>query len=247
MNTILLQEANTTSPTKPFFQKVLFWEIGALELSIVFSLLGSIFFILHYFNVLRLDSAFPSLQFLPHQERHAQIVVDGGLGKHSVVPVTNERVKEKLLDYVKSVVNPAYLSQKVQSLDLFYDKKNFAYELHWGKDAHGPAGNAGIELEQDKVKYMHVSLYISNAGTFDSPSTSSAQTLARQYLVLQDRSSSWLCDKTKNICQQFVSTSTDKSGYIVSLSPSPQIGTIVLVSAWSVPQESSLFATTPSY
>lgn len=154
-----MQGTNTDASKKHLFQQMLFWEVGAFEICMVVFLLTTIFSALHYFNILRLDSAFPILSFLPRLEKTLQqdsVMVK----KNPVNVVTNEKIKIQLIDYIKSVVKPAYISQKLHSAELAYDKRNFAYEIHWGKESQIPAGNAGIEFEQQTIKYVHVSLYI---------------------------------------------------------------------------------------
>ncbi|HEX7042079.1 MAG TPA: hypothetical protein VF189_02425 [Patescibacteria group bacterium] len=71
-NQIVLPQTPQNPPPKNKMKGLLLFEVGLLEVVFVLLLLGLVFGVLNYFNILKISSVIPQLSFLPHRQSLSQ-------------------------------------------------------------------------------------------------------------------------------------------------------------------------------
>lgn len=223
--------------------RLLFMGIVIVFGEVLFFLLFFFLFlsILNYFNILRIDYAFPFLSFLPRQNKQT---IYTQLNPANALFVYDKNAAQKLLlQYVKENVQNTYVPNKLftnQNRDLpsfisawqVNDISQTRAFLNFSNNSNTPV-EFGVHLVPKNVQNP----------PFPASQTYS-QAITSKYLKNIAVNSSWRCDTLNpntSYCEDFTSSSEKKYGYGIGLIKDDKNQTTIIVFACTFLKENTDF------
>ncbi len=197
-------------------------EIGILEIVACLVALVLVFGTLNYFNILRLDTAFPLLSFFPHLTRTASVnnstiaQPDGPRyfpqGKN--FSYNTKKATVSLRDFLESTLQSNVLPPRINASS-FAPSQSFAvYQVQWTLPSNT---NAVASLFYRPTTTLVEKIRLNISLPANSPfvvSSASAQTAIQPYIA-EDTSLAWQCaaNPIQTYCEKFLSSPQGGKGY----------------------------------
>lgn len=219
-------------PQKKPVKAFLLLEVGLFEVGFVLVLLGLIFGILNYFNILKLSTAIPALSFLPHipvaqpQIPHGITAIPTGTFLYDT-----KNASTLIENFAKQNLTNEYLptSQASESAFLYIQDKNI-FTSPWNI-ANGKIGTASASINAQEVLTLQEntntpSMYQLTLQSYSPPIFSFPNTLpedaasraAQKILKKLVAQEAWKCQGSySKICTLTKKTPTDTFQYVISM------------------------------
>jgi len=227
-----------TPKKKGFFKALFFFEIGLFEVGFVVLLLGSIFLVLNYFNVIHLPQFLPQLSILPNAT-YQQTLQKGHITKQN----------EELFSYVFYSLQPAY-QQKLASMQFTYKSLNNNDKKAYLRGSVNLEDNqiiANQYFSDTNRTTSYFTLQFSHLEQTPIIVTASLATeVVKKYFTFPSKTA-WDCHELPNppgkilVCESFQENAEGASGYAIESLPSNK--NILAVFACFIPKSSAVYGT----